>query len=124
VIVIGVDPGSNFTGAAVHDGSGFVFWLESDDPITIMDAILGYPYVSDLVVVLEDFLGAGYLDRHKKRTIEVLGYIYHSCRAKGITVKRVDPQRRLSNTMNVPAKIRGKDERAAAAHVLSYLEKT
>jgi len=126
VIVIGVDPGSVFTGAAVHQNGSFTFWAESDDPIVIWKLIRAVrrnnPGVP-LVVILEDFLGSGPRNKHAKRTIEVIGYIRYTCIAHGIGVELVPQQYRKSNVMNVPTAIEGKDEKAAAAHVLSYIER-
>lgn len=121
---IGVDPGSVMTGAAVMLDSDFVFWLESADPCAIWEVIwCNAAETRDLQIILEDFLGSGPRDKHIKRTIEVLGYIYHSCREHGLNVVRVPQHKRLSCVKFVPEYIRGKDERAAAAHVLAYRER-
>jgi hypothetical protein len=126
MLVVGVDPGANFTGIAIYDTekNRFTEWNESEDPVvigaTIVNAIRPY---TDGVVVVEDYLGAGRRSTYSQRTTEVLGYIYHRCREEGITVERVPQQARLANVANVPKEISRKDEVSAAAHALSYRER-
>jgi hypothetical protein len=122
--VIGVDPGAKFSGLAVDLDGQFVFWLESDDPVVLWEVIeINAAEHKELVVVLEDILGEGPRGSSIQRTIEILGYIYHRCREAGIPCERVPNQVRLANVKRVPNYIRRKDERAAAAHVLSYRER-
>jgi hypothetical protein len=122
--VIGVDPGAVYTGVAILDSDGkFIYWNESDDPVVIWVAIEEACRYGEGVVVVEDFLGSGRRNEYTQRTTEALGYIYHRCREEGITVERVPQQARLANVMNVPKEISRKDEKAAAAHALSYRER-
>lgn len=124
MIYIGVDPGGVKTGVAVYENGAFVLWLETDDPVAVVDVIFAYKRKGRITVILEDFLGSGRLNRYRKRTIAVLGYVQFTCRGAQIPCELVPQQKRLSNVANVPPPIRGKDEVAAAAHVLSYLERT
>jgi hypothetical protein len=111
------------SGLAVMLAGEFVFWLESDDPVVLMDVITAEAQSGPVQVILENILGSGPRDHYIQRTIEILGYIDNSCRGLGIPCERVPQQARLANVKNVPAYIHGKDERAAAAHVLSYRER-
>ena len=126
--IIGIDPGAKFTGIAVLNATTgeFEFWAESDDPVAIWEMVVGqlmHGYDGEEVhIVIEDILGGGRRDEYVQRTIEVLGYLYNRCREIKLRVTRVAPQARLANVSRVPKKIRGKDEKAAAAHALSYKE--
>lgn len=123
--IIGVDPGYNMSGLAVRRAGQFVFWLETSDPCVLFEVIVQNDAASGgrLLVLLEDYLGEGQRNKYNKRTIEVIGYVKYSCLGAGIPVEMVPQQQRLANVNNVPSYIKGKDVRAAAAHVLSYCEK-
>jgi hypothetical protein len=122
--LIGIDPGALMSGLAVRKAGKFVFWLETDDPCVLWEVIFDIAVLHrDTEVILEDFLGSGRRDNAIKRTIEVLGYVYYSCIAHGVPVELVEPQKRLAYVSLVPAYIHGKDERAAAAHVLAAEER-
>lgn len=121
---IGIDPGYNMSGLAVMRAERFVFWLETHDPCVLLDVIRQNARMpGSMLVLLEDYLGEGPRNRYNKRTIEVIGYVKFNCYDAGIPVELVPQQQRLANVALVPEYIHGKDERAAAAHVLSYREK-
>jgi hypothetical protein len=122
MLVIGIDPGGVYTGVAMHDGTSFVRWFECKDPLLAFREIDRANHDNLVVaVVIEDFRGSGRLNKYRKKTIEVLGFIFNGCRYLGITCYRVSQQRRLAYVSEVPPEIKGKDERAAAAHVLAHL---
>lgn len=124
-MLIGVDPGANYTGVVIWDNDhGFTFHREYREPERAWDIIVKHHAIHGdrLEVIVEDFLGGGHLNNDKRRTIEVLGLVYWGCKHAGIRVHRPPQQRRLCNVDNVPDYITGKDEIAAAAHVLSHLE--
>ena len=122
--LIGVDPGYNMTGIAVMMRGEFVFWAESNDPCAIWEIIFQNAADSRqrVKVILEDFLGSGPRNKWNQRTIEILGYIYFSCVGANIPCERVPQWKRKASVCKVPEYIRGKDEIAAAAHVLAYRE--
>lgn len=124
--IVGVDPGSIYTGIAVLDPDGdFSFHDEFESPLPVWSTInrqLEYSPL-ELVVVLEDFVGSGRHDAHMLRTIKIVGYIQWRCHEGQVPVELVKNQERLANVQNVPSFITGKDEIAAAAHALSYRER-
>lgn len=120
---IGVDPGANFTGVAVLEvPDTFLFHAEFSDPTEVMIAIQRFAGPGDRVIV-EAMLGGGNRDAHIVKTIEVVGYVYYSCKEIGIEVEKVPNQARLANVKNVPSEITGKDEISAAAHALTAQER-
>lgn len=125
---IGVDPGANFTGVVTHDGEKFTRWKEFLDPVAVwreIEAPLEAGW--EVTVILEDFTGTGRLNRYRKKTMEVLGYIRFRCNEArerfGSQLRCVIQiqQRRKPYVSAVPKAIVGKDEIAAAAHVIAYL---
>jgi hypothetical protein len=120
----GIDPGANFTGVAIHNGDRFIAHGEFDDPVDAMWFIdRNCPNSRDLVTIVEAFTGTGRLNKRRIRTIEIVGYCYNRCRERGITVVRQRSDVRLPCVSLVPPEISGKDEKAAAAHVLAHLER-
>jgi len=119
----GFDPGET-SGLVVLEGDRFIHWQEHRDPVVLWRIIAHYwTYPGLNGGVLEDFIGQGILNVHRKQTIEVLGYIRYRCAEYGIPLEIVPQQKRNSCYHLVPAYIRGKDERSAAAHVLALKER-
>jgi len=119
--IIGIDPGAIYSGFALydHEAAEFTQWGETEDPCVLMQFIvLNQP----AVVALEDFIGAGVLNKERNRTIQILGYVRFSCTEQQISCYVRPPQRRLAYVSKVPRQINRKDERSAAAHALSFLE--
>jgi hypothetical protein len=124
MLYIGIDPGAIMTGIAGYrtdeELTGFEFWSETDYSPAIWDII---EHNQPATVIIEDFIGNGTLNNARKRTIEVLGFVYYVCLARNIKVYRNPPNARLAYIVNVPMTIRGKDERSAAAHCLAWVAK-
>jgi hypothetical protein len=118
VTYIGIDPGAVYTGIAVYENGTWLEWHEYTDPVDVWQVIRKFPYAT---VILENFIGSGRLNNYRKKTIMVLGYVYYRCREYGVMTALVTPQKRKAYVSEVPAEIIGKDEIAAAAHVLAYI---
>lgn len=81
----------------------------------------------DLVVVVEDFVGAGRRDANIIATIELLGYVILTCKLFGIPLSVQVPQFRKPFVPDAIQRFRTHEDRhmcAAYAHVLGYLVQT
>ena len=124
MLFAGADPGARNTGVAIMDDKRFVMWAEFADPIEAMVVIRTHAAMDpSMVMIVEAFIGSGRLNKRRIRTIEIVGYLFFACEELGLEVVRQVNQVRLPSVRLVPAAIRGKDERAAAAHVLAYRER-
>lgn len=117
-LYIGIDPGAIYTGVVMHDGEKFVRHFETESPLEVWNAI---SIANPTAVIAEDFTGSGRLNKYRKRTIMVLGYIQFRCEEAGIYIVVQKNDVRLPYVRYVPSDIKGKDEVAGAAHVVAYL---
>jgi hypothetical protein len=122
VIYIGIDPGGVYSGFAASDGKRFIRWFETKDPTLLVEGISDLESVAIPTVIVEDFIGQGRLNYYRKRTLMILGYVQFTCKANGWLLETPNPQKRLAYVSLVPPEIQGKDEIAAAAHVIAYLD--
>jgi hypothetical protein len=127
ILVVGIDPGSNYTGFAVYDATAkaFVMTGESDDPVIIWDAVQAVILSEEPEAVhfaVEGFYGNGLRNKEGVRTTELVGYFYERAREAGYPVEKRGSQARLANVSEVPKNVTGKDEKSAAAHALAYAE--
>jgi len=126
VKVVGVDPGRT-TGLAfvtLTPTSRVLHYADGERDVEHVGRLL-LKWSSDnpdIVVVVEDFLGAGPRSADSNHTLKVVGFTYYLCQMEGIPSALVPPQARLSSMDDARALAQGRGVHAtdATAHALAW----
>jgi hypothetical protein len=124
MLYIGVDPGYNYSGLAILSGNGQpMHHAEYANPVELWRTLSTFAAFDEHWIAIEDFIGSGTLNKERKQTIEVLGYVRYRCAEFRYQFEIVVNQVRLAYVSLVPRVVTGKDEISAYAHALALKER-
>lgn len=122
MLIIAFDPGFNYTGWATVTPDSM--WGEAGEENSSAPLLARLEDLRDsddeVTVVIESYLGAGYMTKEAKRTVGMVFLLQQVAEYWGFNVKMRPPQARLSAVREAQSQGYPKDATAALAHAIAY----